>query len=196
MKWLAPALLLLAGCRGQPSSDPPLHLAGDMDWQPKYRPQAESAFFSDRRAMRPLVEGTLARGWLDRDGAFYTGKDAEGFLASAPVEADEKVLARGRQRYGIYCSPCHDETGSGRGIVVRRGFPLPVRLGSERVRRMPDGQIFDVITNGARRMPAHGGQIPADDRWAIALWVRALGPGQPLSPGDAARDVEPERTSR
>lgn len=152
-------LVLACGCRGQISEKPPVHLFDDMDQQPKYRPQAESRFFSDGRTMRPRVAGTVARGELEVPGP------------AAPTRA---LAERGRARFDIYCAPCHDRSGAGRGMVVRRGFPAPIDLASERVRGLTDGEIFHVITRGVRNMPAYGAQVPAEDRWAIVLWLRVL----------------------
>lgn len=176
------AAVPLAGCRGAKSHDPPLYLQGDMDWQPKASPQEASNVFADGRAMRPLVEGTIARGTLapagadgkPGDSAFATGMRNGKHVARAPVTVDQALLDRGHERFNIYCAPCHDQTGSGKGMVVQRGFPPPVDLASDRVREMPDGQLFETITNGVRNMPAYKVQIPKQDRWAIVAWVRVL----------------------
>lgn len=192
---------LLAGCRGQPSSDPPIHLIGDMDWQPKYRPEAESAFFSDHRAMRPLVDGTVSQTGFHDDDPVYTGVDEQGRpLAVAPIAVTEQVLDRGQDRFNIFCTPCHDKTGGGRGMAVQRGFPPPIDLISERVRGLADGEIFHVITNGVRNMPAYRFQIPVQDRWAIISWVRVLQRSQHASVADVPPGmidrIEPEGTAR
>lgn len=166
---------LALSCKGNPSSDPPVHLVPDMDDQPKYRPESANAFFDDGRAMRPLIEGTVARAHLDEDDVRFRGTSADGtFVATVPLPVDEKLLARGEQRFGIYCTPCHDATGSGRGMAVRRGFPQPVDLTGDRVRGLVDGEIFHAITSGVRNMPSYRAQIPVDDRWAIVAWVRVL----------------------
>lgn len=172
--WIALALPLLVACRGQVSDRPPIHIVGDMDWQPKYHPQGESAFFADGRAARTPPAGTVAHGRLKEDDAFYRGKKGEAFVAVAPIEVDRRTLERGRERYDIYCSACHGRTGAERGIVVQRGYPLAQDLTSERVRGMPDGEIFDVISHGVRNMPGHGHQISEQDRWAIVAWTRVL----------------------
>lgn len=179
------ALLCLAGCRGQPSDKPPVHLFGDMDWQPKVQPLEsgpmvtgadgqKAPLFADGRGMRPLVAGTVAQGQLHEDEAFYKGMVDGKHVARVPVEVNETLIRRGQERFNIYCAPCHDKTGAGRGIVIQRGFPPPVDLASDRVLQMPDGQIFDTITNGVRNMPAYRKQVPVEDRWAIAAWVRVL----------------------
>jgi mono/diheme cytochrome c family protein len=173
--WCLPLVAVLCtGCRGEVSSDPPVHLLGDMDWQQKFQAQERNAMFADGRAMRPLVPGTVPQGALDEDDPLRTGKQGEAFLTSPPVTVDEALLRRGQDRFNIYCAPCHDQSGSGQGTVVKRGYPIPIDLGSERARGLPDGEIFNVITNGVRNMPSYRKQIPLNDRWAIVSWVRVL----------------------
>jgi mono/diheme cytochrome c family protein len=190
------ALALLAGCRGQTSEKPPIRPIPDMRNQPKYRPEAASAFFPDGRAMRPPVAGTVAQGQLFEDAAFYRGREGANYLARAPIAVDEATLRRGEERYGIYCATCHDRAGGGRGISVQRGFPPPVDLASERVRGLPDGQIFEVIGQGVRNMPGYAAQIPEHDRWAIVTWVRVLQRSQHATiedvPADRRNLIEPE----
>jgi mono/diheme cytochrome c family protein len=191
------AAAAIAGCRGGKSDDPPVHVFGDMDWQPKYQWGEASPLFEDGRAMRPLVDGTVAQGHLKEDDAFYRGKDDKGeYVKRAPVEVDERLVRRGQERFNIYCAPCHDMTGGGRGMVVQRGYPPPVELSSDRVRTMPDGEIFHTITNGVRNMPSYRKQIPEADRWAIVTWVRVLGHSQHAAiedvPTDKRNAIEPE----
>ncbi len=207
---------LLAGCRGTPSEDPPFHLAPDMDWQPHRRPQQAAPendgkpIFADKRAARPIVEGTIAQGRLHADDAFWRGLGEDGkpigrmpvgaVLASHKKKSLSEVMARGQDRFNIYCTPCHEASGNGQGIVIQRsqgGFPPPPLFSAATVRDMPDGQIFDVITHGVRNMPSYGAQIPAADRWAIVLWVRVLsksqGSGQEDVPAsERAKIAEPE----
>jgi mono/diheme cytochrome c family protein len=192
---------LLAGCRGQPSTDPPIHLVGDMDWQPKYRPEAESAFFSDQRTMRPIVEGTVSQTGFHDDDPVYTGNDENGKpLAIVPAAMTDKVIDRGQERFNIYCTPCHDKSGGGRGIVVQRGFPQPIDLIGDRVRGLADGEIFHVISDGVRNMPAYRFQVPVEDRWAIVSWVRVLQRSQHAGVADVPPEkvdrIEPEGTTR
>lgn len=187
---LALALAALAGCRGGKSRRPPIHPIDDMDTQPKYRPQRGSAFFADGRADRPLPEGTVAVEHPANDPGYVLGRTTETstapetYLRRAPVALDRALVERGRARFEIFCAPCHDRSGSGRGMVVQRGFPPPVDLASERVRAMPDGQIFDTITRGVRNMPAYGKQVPIADRWAIVAWLRVLGRSQHATVAD------------
>jgi mono/diheme cytochrome c family protein len=179
----------LSACRGQPSGDPPFHLVPDMDDQPKFKAQSENEFFADRRAMRPLVDGTIAQGQLHDDDVAWTGKGPDGaFLARAPLTVDEAVLARGEQRFNIFCAPCHDKTGAGQGTVIKRGYPLPVNLASEHTRGLPDGEIFDIVSNGVRNMPSYRTQIPVADRWAIVTWVRVLQKSQAAKADDVPAD--------
>lgn len=198
-------LLVLAlggfGCRGSVGKAPPVHLIGDMDWQQKALPQSESKVFADRRAMRPLIEGTVARGEERADDAFYTGQvapdslrdRAEGaldlsggkaaMLAKVPIPVDAALLRRGQDRFNVFCAPCHDQTGGGHGTVVQRGYPTPIDLNGERVAKAPDGYLFDVITHGVRNMPGYAVQIPPHERWAIVSWVRVLNRNQPAPEG-------------
>lgn len=188
---LTASVLALAACRGSVSEQPPIHIIPDMDWQPKLDPQGESAFFADGRAMRTPPAGTVAQGTL-KNTPYYTGKEGDAYLALAPVEVDEKLLLRGQQRYEIFCTPCHDATGAGRGTVVQRGFHLPVDLASEHTRSIGDGEIFEIITKGVRNMPAYAPQIPEDDRWAIVAWVRVLQRSQHASIEDVPAQMRGE----
>jgi mono/diheme cytochrome c family protein len=193
---LVGAALALSACRGQPSADPPIRPIPDMRVQPKVRPEGASVIFADGKGMRTPVEGTVAQGQLRADEAFYTGKTAEGFAARAPIEVTEATLKRGQERFNIFCSSCHDRSGSGRGMTVQRGFPPPVDLTGERVRNFADGQIFDVATHGVRNMPSYAAQVPEADRWAIVSWVRVVQRSQHAAPADVPPDrrdkIEPE----
>jgi len=146
----------------------------DMHDQPKYIPMRESTFFADQRSARPIVAGTVARGQLREDALRYTGK-VEGTDATVfPYAIDEGVLRRGRERFDIYCSPCHGRTGEGDGMVVRRGYRHPPSYHDDRLRNAPVGHFFDVITNGFGAMPDLAAQVKTDDRWAITAYIRAL----------------------
>ncbi len=166
---------ILSGCQGETSDKPPIHLNPNMDDQPRYKPYGESKFFADGAAMRLPPSGTIARGELHDGDPYYTGflKDTI-YLAKAPVAATMPELQRGEERFNIYCSPCHGRIGDGRGIMVTRGYPPPPSYHDDRLRGVPDGYIFNVITNGIRNMPSYRHQIPVDDRWAIILYLRAL----------------------
>jgi mono/diheme cytochrome c family protein len=152
----------LAGCRL------------DMHLQPRYNPYDPSDFFSDGRSARQPVAGTVARGELRIDEQLYTGK-VDGKLADTfpfPITAND--ILRGQQRYNIYCSPCHDYTGSGRGMIVQRGFPPPPSYHIDRLRQAPVGHFFDVMTNGFGAMYSYASRISPEDRWRIAAYIRAL----------------------
>jgi len=156
------AALVLSGCRQ------------DMHDQPKYIPLRESTFFTDARSARPLLEGTIARGHLHDDELLYGGKVNGRDATMFPFRVDAAVMARGRERFDIYCSPCHGRTGQGDGMVVRRGYRRPPSMHQDRLRDAPVGHFFDVMTNGFGAMPDYAAQIKAEDRWAIAAYVRAL----------------------
>jgi mono/diheme cytochrome c family protein len=172
--WLLPAVLVLAtGCRQ------------DMQDQPKYIPLRPSEFFGDGRSERPLLEGTVARGHLDDDALLYTGKGADGKFADMfPFAVTKDVVERGHERFDIYCSPCHDRLGTGDGKIVRRGYRHPPSYHIDRLRQVPAGYIFDVITNGFGAMPDYAAQIQARDRWAIVSYIRALQLSQNASTND------------
>ncbi len=152
----------IAGCRR------------DMQVQPRYNPYDASAFFDDGRSARQPVPGTIARGELHLDALLYTGKvdgkEAEVF----PFPITRADLARGRERYNIYCAPCHDVTGSGRGMIVLRGFPQPPSFHIDRLRQAPPGHFFDVMTNGLGVMYSYAARVSPEDRWRVAAYIRAL----------------------
>ncbi len=159
---LVPILLLCAACRQ------------DMHNQPRYKPLAPSRFFSDGRSARTPVEGTVARGSLRLDRAMFTGRAGSDFVKASPVALTRPMLDRGRERYDIYCAPCHSRLGDGAGMIVERGFRKPPSFHVERLRAAPDGQLFDVITNGFGAMASYVSRISVADRWAVVAYVRAL----------------------
>jgi mono/diheme cytochrome c family protein len=172
-------VLALVACRGQRSAAPPRRLFDDMVWQPKYRPEAASSFFSDGRAMRSPVAGAVAQGALDP-------------IVMPPL--DEALARRGRERFDIYCAACHDRAGSGHGMVVQRGFPPPPDLtgfASQRARGLTNQQLFDTISSGVRNMPSYAAQIPARDRWAIVAWLRVLQRSQHATLADVPPEMRP-----
>ncbi len=142
--------------------------------QPKYIPLRESTFFTDSRSARPLVEGTVARGHLRDDELTFTGKVNGEDATVFPSPVDARAMARGRERFDVYCAPCHGRTGQGDGMIVLRGYRRPPSLHQDRLRGAPVGHFFDVITNGFGAMPDYRAQIAPRDRWAIAAYVRAL----------------------
>lgn len=186
------ALGALSGCRGQTSRETPIFGIRNMYDQPKYDIQEESSFFADHRTMRPLVEGVVARD-QEVDPRIGQGRleDQTGYVLEIPKEVVthlggmDKMLSRGQARYGVYCTPCHDSTGNGNGLVKKRAVAggatafVPPSFHQDRLRHMPDGQIFATISNGKSNMPPYAMQIPVHDRWAIVAYVRALQVAQP-----------------
>jgi hypothetical protein len=157
--------------------------------QPKFPPLRPSEFFADGRSERQLIDGTVARGHLNDDVAFYTGKGPDGKPVNTfPFPVTKDVILRGQDRYNVYCSPCHDRTGEGNGMIVRRGFRKPPSYNDERLRQVPNGYIYDVITNGFGAMQDYAAQVPPRDRWAIVAYIRAL----QLSHNATLNDVPPE----
>jgi mono/diheme cytochrome c family protein len=146
----------------------------DMADQPRYKPLAPSAFFEDGRSARPLVPGTVAQGQLHDDEHLYTGRVGGQLVDSFPFPITREVITRGRERFNIYCAPCHGRVGDGRGTVVRRGFPQPPSYHIDRLRTAPAGYFFETITKGFGRMYDYADRIPAQDRWAIVAYIRAL----------------------
>jgi mono/diheme cytochrome c family protein len=162
---LSALLAAAAGCRQE------------MYNQPKYRPLEKSDFFADKRASRPPVEGTVARGSLDVAAGSLPPPGPPGaadFVTALPMPLTRELLARGKQRYEIFCTPCHDRTGGGQGMVVRRGYRPPPSLHIDRLRDAPVGHFYDVMTRGLGAMPDYAQQVPSEDRWAIAAYVKAL----------------------
>jgi mono/diheme cytochrome c family protein len=146
----------------------------DMHNQPKAIPLRESMFFTDGSSARPIVDDTVARGTLQDDAAFYTGKNGAADVDTLPFPLTAAVLDRGEERFNIYCRPCHDMAGTGRGMIVRRGYKQPPSYHIDRLRQAPIGHFFDVMTNGFGAMPDYRAQVQPRDRWAIAAYIRAL----------------------
>lgn len=172
-------MVLLAGCRGQVSTRPPIHLNPNMDNQEKFDSQEINGFFDDRRSLRKPVPGTVEVGGYERlhNTALNRGMTPNGeFVKKNPLDIDMDILERGRERFNIYCAVCHDRTGSGMGLPVRKykGLSPPMSFHEERLRLIEDGYIFNVITNGVRTMPSYRHQIPVMDRWAIIAYLRVL----------------------
>lgn len=180
----AAALLALAltaaGCRQ------------DMHDQPKYTSYRASEFFADERSARPTVEGTVARGQLNEDELLFTGRVGGQPATTFPFAVDEALMKRGRERYDIFCSPCHGLTGEGDGMVVQRGYRRPPSFHIDRLRQAPHGHLYDVIANGFGAMPDYAAQIAVRDRWAIAAYMRAL----QLSQNAAVAELPPDAQGR
>jgi cytochrome c5 len=191
------AVLLVgfAGLRGSRSGRPPIELFNDMVRQPKIRPQTASTFFADGLASRPPVPGTVARGSDFEDVPRNTGRVAGGtnFVELSPLPLTPALLARGRERFQIFCEPCHGPQADGRGIATRYGLVVIANLHDPRIVRLADGEIFETITRGKNNMPAYGASIVRDDRWAILAHLRVL----QLSHLGTAADLPPsERPTR
>jgi hypothetical protein len=165
-------ILFLAACRQ------------DMHDQPRYKPLAGTDFFGDRRSARPEVGGVIAWGrsslahpdasYVRVNNPRYTGKQGDEDIDFFPFEITRADLDRGRQRFTIYCSPCHSRIGDGNGMVVRRGFRQAASYHTDKLVHAPVGHFFDVITNGFGAMPSYGSRVPPDDRWRIAAYIRVL----------------------
>ena len=153
----------------------------------RLKPLEESPMAGETSSSRPLVPGTVARGQLHEDSYFYTGKIGNNPGDYMPFPVTEEVLARGQQRFNIYCAPCHSRLGDGNGMIPQRGFRHPPSYHDERLRKAPLGYFFDVMTNGFGAMPDYASQIPVRDRWCIVAYIRAL----QLSQGATAADVPP-----
>jgi len=195
------AALSLAGCRGAVKTDPPIHLNPNMDQQERFDAQEPNDFFADGRAMRLPVEGTVTA--ADPRGGgnpcvlefeqehLCTGKVDGEFAAELPMDVSLGLLQRGQERYDIFCQPCHDVAGHGKGSVVERGMLPPPSFHDDRLRKMNVGQFYDIVKNGVRNMPGYGAQIPVEDRWAVAAYVRALQRSQ-----NASLDDVPSTTAK
>jgi mono/diheme cytochrome c family protein len=172
-----------AKARGSKMTEGRIHLVWDMDFAPSYKAQTKNPLFDDQRSMRLPVAGTVARGQVQLDDHLHQGKLAGGEWATRlpkGVEPSEATMARGKEKFGVYCAPCHGLTGDGNGMVHQRaaalggGWVPPSNLHQDYLRFMPAGQIYSTIKNGIRNMPGYGAQVEAADRWAIVLYVRAL----------------------
>lgn len=192
-------LIATAGCRGTTSKESPIVGIRNMYDQPRYDVQGESDFFPDHRTMRPLVEGVVSRE-EEVDPVVGQGRleDQSGYVLDIPREVVTRgggmaaLARRGRDRYDVFCALCHDMTGSGEGMIKKRaqaagvGAFAPPNFHQDRIRHMPDGQLFATIANGKSNMPPYAAQIPVDDRWAIVAYVRALQLAAPKMAGATA----------
>jgi mono/diheme cytochrome c family protein len=170
-------LFALTGCRD------------DMHNQPRYKPLAASEFFADHRSERPEIEGTVARGHLKIDSARYTGKFNGEDIDQFPIPITRADIERGRERFNIYCTPCHGRLGDGNGMVVLRGYRQAASYYSDKLMKAPVGHFFDVMTNGFGAMPSYASRVQPDDRWRIVAYIRAL----QLSESAKLTDVPPDQ---
>lgn len=188
------AVVSVLGLRGTKFTAPPLDVFPEsifpsMEFQPRPRPQSASTFFADGRADRVPPQHTVARGMLRDDDALYLGKDASGaFIKGFPekLTVNAEFLQRGRQQYSIYCAPCHSEIGDGNGITKRYGMGATPTYHDDRLRNLPEGEIYHVITNGKNTMLPYADKIAPADRWAVVAYVRALQRAQQGRMGEVA----------
>ena len=171
------ALLALAGCRQ------------DMHNQPKFKPLRASEFFPDGRSARPLVLGTVDRSQVNEDPAYVSGLENSQPVTTLPFPVTRQVIERGRERFNIYCMPCHGELADGNGMVAQRGYLHPPSFHDDRLRQAPVGHFFDVITNGLGGMPDYAQQVTVDDRWKIIAYIRALQLSQHATVADVAAEI-------
>jgi mono/diheme cytochrome c family protein len=193
LAFVAVLLVSIMGFRGMVSTRPPIEVFPDMDHQAKYKPQAESKFFADGRADRPIPAGTVPYGrgeggsdsgkiiadpaFLHADEARYAGKNADGsFMRGFPagIEVTLGFITRGQGRFQIYCAPCHGALGDGNGITKSYGMVATPSYHDDRLRAMPEGEIFNTITHGKNTMFPYADKLSPDDRWAVVAYVRAL----------------------
>ena len=168
------ATLVLAGCRQ------------DMHNQPKFIPQRGTTFFASGRSSRPQVEDTIARSQMHEDAYFYTGIQNGQEGDGLPVPLTEATIARGQERFNIYCTPCHSRVGNGAGMIVQRGYRPAGNFHTDRLRNAPLGHFFAVISNGYGAMPDYSAQLTPEDRWAVTAYIRALQLSQDAKPSDVA----------
>lgn len=178
--------LLLAGCYQQ-----------QMGSQPRYDPLEPSAFFADGLSARQPVPDTVARGQLRDDTLLYTGQENGQPAERFPFPVTHDVLVRGRDRFEVFCAPCHGRTGYGDGMIVQRGFIPPPSFHTDQLRQAPVGHLFEVATNGLGAMPSYAQQVPVRDRWAIVAYVKALQLSQHADvsqlPPDLRQQLEAQR---
>jgi len=178
---LAALLALTVGCRQ------------DMYNQPRYKPYAASSFWPNGSSARPIPKGTVARSQLRANRVYYTGMTPDGnFVADLPVPITRKLLKRGQQRFDIFCTPCHGRLGDGNGMIPSRGFKHPPSYHIPRLRSVPIGYFYDVITHGFGQMSSYATQVPPSDRWAIAAYIRVL----QLSQGAHLSDLPPAEQAK
>ena len=211
------SIAALAGFRGSKSALPPIEIFPDMDHQPKYQPQHPSGFFADGRAARKMVDGTIPLGYTlpgsylqagakngtiqptgftNQPDYYNTGKFGDVYGDGFPLDVTEALVKRGQERFNINCAVCHGKVGLGNGIVGQYGVAAIANLQDDRIRAMPDGQIFSTVTNGKNTMGAYGPQIAVDDRWAIVAYVRALQKSQSLKLADLPEAKQKELQSK
>jgi len=199
LAFLVVLLISVMGFRGLRSAMPPIEVFPDMDRQAKYKPQAESKFFADARADRPIPAGTVPRGrsveadpsFLRADDFHYAGKAVDGsFARGFPMPVNEALIHRGQNRYMIYCAPCHGALGDGNGITKAYGMLVTPSYHDDRLRNMAEGEIFNTITYGKNTMYPYADKLSPDDRWAVISYVRSLQRARQGGIGDVPADLK------
>lgn len=191
------AVMVVAGKRGHTFRKPPVYIFPDMDRQPKLRPQEPNRFFANGISSQFPVEGTIARGEPYEDTPANTGKKpgTTNYVDTIPIPVTAELMARGQERFNIYCAPCHGAAGDGKGVPVKFGMAIIADLHDNKARRVPqqsDGEIFYTITYGKNLMQGYGPQIPINDRWAIIAYLRALQRSRLASLEDVPAEVRAE----
>lgn len=164
----------IMGFRGRTFTEPPLEIFPDMDRQSKYKPQSVSEFFADGRTDRQPVNGTVARGFLRDDDFLHYGKDGEAWARGFPMEVTRDLIEHGRKKYDIYCISCHGGNGDGNGVTKFRGMAITPSYHDDRLRDMPEGEIFNTLTHGIRLMGPYKDKLTVEDRWAVIAYMRVL----------------------
>ncbi|MDA9764623.1 MAG: cytochrome c [Opitutales bacterium] len=178
------SIVSILGFRGTTFTEPPLEVFPDMDDQSKYKPQGASAFFADGRTDRMPVTGTIARGNLKDDEFFHFGKDGDAWANGFPMPVTSELIELGAGKYQIYCTPCHGGVGDGNGVTKFRGMVITPTYHDDRLRDMPEGEIFNTVTNGIRLMGAYADKLSAEERWAVIAYMRVLQRSQNASVED------------
>ena len=194
------SLIVLSGCRGTLSGEEPIHISPNMDHQEKFQAQEYNPLFADKRAMRPVVTGTVARGFLREDERFYEGIENGQLITDMPMPVTRELLQRGQERYEIYCTVCHGSAGDGKGVIMvgnggaGYGYVPAPNYHDDRLKELPNGHYFQIISYGtpAYTMPGYAQQIPVADRWAIIAYIRALQFSRNV-PADLLPDSEIQR---
>ena len=174
----------IMGFRGETFTEPPLEMFNDMDAQSKYKPQSASAFFADGRTDRIPVTGTVARGHLKDDEFLHYGKNGDAWAKGFPMAVDQDLIDLGAAKYAIYCTPCHGGTGDGNGVTKFRGMAVTPTYHDDRLRDMPEGEIYNTVANGIRLMGGYADKLSTEERWAVIAYMRVLQRAQNASVED------------
>lgn len=200
------AVVALFGFRGEKFTEPPIYVFPDMDRQAKYLPQGKNDFFSDERNSRPVPANTVQRGYewdakkifsedykydVAQNPRVHTAKEANGeWVKGFPLEVSHELMAKGREKYDIFCIVCHGKNGDGNGITKQYGMVATPSFHTDRIRTMAEGQLFDVIDNGKGLMGSYGAKLDAEERWAVIAYLRALQYANNASVDDVPANVK------